>query len=82
MVSNMSNASVALPAVSAPVRKSSNQWELWGRMLVVPYLLIFFIFAFLATEMYSPQVLLLSALIITLLLQILTLPEALAGTCL
>jgi multiple sugar transport system permease protein len=44
MVSNMSNASVALPAVSAPVRKSSNQWELWGRMLVVPYLLIFFIF--------------------------------------
>ena len=40
----MSNASVALPAVSAPVRKSSNQWELWGRMLVVPYLLIFFIF--------------------------------------
>jgi len=44
MVSKMSNASVALPAVSAPVRKSSNQWELWGRMLVVPYLLIFFIF--------------------------------------
>jgi multiple sugar transport system permease protein len=44
MVSNMSNASVALPAVSAPVRKSSTQWEFWGRMLVVPYLLIFFIF--------------------------------------
>jgi multiple sugar transport system permease protein len=40
----MSNASVALPAVSAPVRKSSTQWEFWGRMLVVPYLLIFFIF--------------------------------------
>jgi len=40
----MSNASVALPAVSAPVRKNSNQWEFWGRMLVVPYLLIFFIF--------------------------------------
>jgi len=40
----MSNASVALPAVSAPVHKSSNQWEFWGRMLVVPYLLIFFIF--------------------------------------
>jgi multiple sugar transport system permease protein len=33
-----------LPAVSAPVRKSSTQWEFWGRMLVVPYLLIFFIF--------------------------------------
>jgi multiple sugar transport system permease protein len=44
MVSNMSNASVALPAVSTPVRKSSTQWEFWGRMLVVPYLLIFFIF--------------------------------------
>jgi multiple sugar transport system permease protein len=44
MVSNMSNASVAMPAVSAPARKSSNQWEFWGRMLVVPYLLIFFIF--------------------------------------
>jgi len=44
MVSNMSNASVALPAVSAPVRKSATQWEFWGRMLVVPYLLIFFIF--------------------------------------
>ena len=40
----MSNASVALPAVSAPVRKSATQWEFWGRMLVVPYLLIFFIF--------------------------------------
>jgi multiple sugar transport system permease protein len=40
----MSNASVALPAVSAPVYKSSNQWEFWGRMLVVPYLLIFVVF--------------------------------------
>ena len=40
----MSNASVALPAVSAPVQKSSNQWEFWGRMLVVPYLLIFVVF--------------------------------------
>jgi multiple sugar transport system permease protein len=40
----MSNASVALPAVSAPVHKSSNQWEFWGRMLVVPYLLIFVVF--------------------------------------
>jgi multiple sugar transport system permease protein len=40
----MSNASVAMPAVSAPERKSANQWEFWGRMLVVPYLLIFFIF--------------------------------------
>jgi len=44
MVTNMSNASVAMPAVSAPERKSANQWEFWGRMLVVPYLLIFFIF--------------------------------------
>jgi multiple sugar transport system permease protein len=44
MVSNMSNASVALPAVSAPTRKSTNQWEFWGRMLVVPYLLIFLVF--------------------------------------
>ena len=33
-----------MPAVSAPERKSANQWEFWGRMLVVPYLLIFFIF--------------------------------------
>jgi len=40
----MSNASLALPAVSAPVHKSSNQWEFWGRMLVVPYLLIFVVF--------------------------------------
>jgi multiple sugar transport system permease protein len=40
----MSNASVALPAVSAPVHKSSNQWEFWGRVLVVPYLLIFLVF--------------------------------------
>jgi multiple sugar transport system permease protein len=44
MVFNMSNASVALPAVSAPTRKSTNQWEFWGRMLVVPYLLIFLVF--------------------------------------
>jgi multiple sugar transport system permease protein len=44
VVSNMSNVSAAMPAVSAPARKSANQWEFWGRMLVVPYLLIFFIF--------------------------------------
>jgi multiple sugar transport system permease protein len=40
----MSNASVALPGVSTPAHKGSNQWEFWGRMLVVPYLLIFFVF--------------------------------------
>lgn len=51
-----------------------------GAQIVVG-LLIFFIFAFLAAEKYSPQVLLLSALIITLLLEILTLPEALSGMC-
>ena len=33
-----------LAAHHAPVRARSNSWEFWGRMLVVPYLLIFVVF--------------------------------------
>jgi multiple sugar transport system permease protein len=38
----MSQASLALP--SAAVKRASTQWEFWGRAMVVPYLLIFFVF--------------------------------------
>ena len=34
----------ALPLVAAPARSPTNSWEFWGRVLVVPYLLIFVIF--------------------------------------
>jgi multiple sugar transport system permease protein len=34
-----------LPQVpAASVARSLSQWEFWGRMLVVPYLLIFVVF--------------------------------------
>ncbi len=39
----MSNASLAMP-VAAPAARTSTQWEFWGRVLVVPYLLIFLVF--------------------------------------
>lgn len=46
---------------------------------IVVGILTILIFVFMALEWFTPEVLLLSALIITLLLQILTLPEALSG---
>ena len=46
---------------------------------IVVGVLTILIFVFMALEWFTPEVLLLSALIITLLLQILTLPDALSG---
>ncbi len=40
----MSTAVVAKVSSSPPPAKTQNQWEFWGRMLVIPYLLIFLIF--------------------------------------
>lgn len=42
----MSNASMTLPAAAAPAvrARASGQWEFWGRVLVVPYLLVFGVF--------------------------------------
>ncbi len=37
-------ASAALPAAVAPRSRTLSQWELWGRLLVVPYLLVFAVF--------------------------------------
>src|SRR5512133_1405656 len=34
----------ALPLQAAPARSRSTAWEFWGRVLVVPYLLIFLVF--------------------------------------
>jgi len=34
----------ALPLAAVPVRARSTSWEFWGRVLVVPYLLIFVVF--------------------------------------
>jgi multiple sugar transport system permease protein len=34
----------ALPLAAAPARSRSTSWEFWGRMLVLPYLLIFLVF--------------------------------------
>ena len=39
----MSTATLAAPAV-APPRKARNSFQLWGRMLVLPYLLVFVVF--------------------------------------
>jgi multiple sugar transport system permease protein len=36
--------SIAIPNAGAPARKGLSSWEFWGRMLVVPYLLVFVIF--------------------------------------
>ncbi|MEO5670924.1 MAG: sugar ABC transporter permease [Ramlibacter sp.] len=40
----MSQAAAALPLESAPASKPVRSWEFWGRVMVVPYLLIFAIF--------------------------------------
>ncbi len=40
----MSDAAAVLPAVSAPARSRSTSYEFWGRLLVVPYLVIFVVF--------------------------------------
>jgi multiple sugar transport system permease protein len=40
----MSDAAAVLPAVPAPARSRSSSYEFWGRLLVVPYLLIFVVF--------------------------------------
>ena len=34
----------AIITAAAPARKPLSRWELWGRLLVVPYLLVFVIF--------------------------------------
>ena len=34
----------ALPLQSAPASKPVRSWEFWGRVMVVPYLLIFAVF--------------------------------------
>ena len=34
----------SLPDAAAPVRTGLNSWEFWGRILVMPYLLIFLVF--------------------------------------
>ena len=39
----MTEAAAALPGARA-VRRPSDTWQNWGRILVVPYLLIFVIF--------------------------------------
>ena len=39
----MSTATLAAPAV-APPRKARNSFQFWGRMLVLPYLLVFLVF--------------------------------------
>ena len=50
-----------------------------GSQQIIVAILTIFIFLFMAMEMFSPVTLLFSALIICLMLQILTLPETLAG---
>lgn len=40
----MSDAAAVLPAVPAPARSRSTSYEFWGRLLVVPYLVIFVVF--------------------------------------
>lgn len=47
---------------------------------IIVGVLTLLIFVFMALEWFTPEVLLLSSLIITLLLEILTLPEALSGS--
>ena len=48
---------------------------------IVVGVLTVLIFVFMALEWFTPEVLLLTSLIIVLLLEILTLPEALSGKC-
>ena len=40
----MSNPSMTLPSTAAPVTRTATQWEFWGRVLVVPYILVFLVF--------------------------------------
>jgi multiple sugar transport system permease protein len=42
----MSQAAIAAPSVAPPAKaaRSLSTWQLWGRMLVVPYLLVFVVF--------------------------------------
>jgi multiple sugar transport system permease protein len=40
----MSNPSMALAPNVAPVARTATQWEFWGRVLVVPYILVFLVF--------------------------------------
>jgi multiple sugar transport system permease protein len=40
----MSNAAVASMPPATPARRGVSTWEFWGRVLVVPYLLIFVVF--------------------------------------
>jgi multiple sugar transport system permease protein len=41
---SMSDVAAVLPAVPAPARSRSTSYEFWGRLLVVPYLVIFVVF--------------------------------------
>jgi multiple sugar transport system permease protein len=40
----MTQAVTALPNVAAPASRSLSRWEFWGRLFVVPYLLVFIVF--------------------------------------
>jgi multiple sugar transport system permease protein len=40
----MTQAVTALPHVAAPASRSLSRWEFWGRLFVVPYLLVFIVF--------------------------------------
>jgi multiple sugar transport system permease protein len=40
----MTQAVTALPHVAAPASRSLSRWEFWGRLFVVPYLLVFVVF--------------------------------------
>ncbi len=40
----MSNPSMTLSSNAAPVVRTATQWEFWGRVLVVPYILVFLVF--------------------------------------
>lgn len=40
----MTQAVTALPQVAAPASRSLTRWEFWGRLFVVPYLLVFIVF--------------------------------------
>ena len=44
------NDAVAMPRLPDATRKALSPWEFWGRVLVVPYLLVFLIFVVLAIQ--------------------------------
>ncbi len=40
----MSTATTAVAAPAGPARRATSSWEFWGRILVIPYLVIFIVF--------------------------------------